>query len=70
MPSFLSKALNMGEESDREAIQMWLIGVRETRLDKRVVLVENRFEEIKLGPIPETLEKPWFLQVRLFGRIS
>ena len=43
--------------------------VRETRLDKRVRIVENRFEEIKLGPFQRHL-KALVLTGQLSGRIG
>ena len=43
--------------------------IRETRLDKRVHIVENRFEEIKLGPFQRHL-KALVLTGQLSGRIG
>lgn len=43
--------------------------VRETRLGKRVRIVENRFEEIKLGRFQRYL-KALGLAGQLFGRIG
>lgn len=43
--------------------------IRETRLDKKVHIVENRFEEIKLGPFQRHL-KALVLTGQLSGRIG
>lgn len=68
MPSFLSQALKMGKRvtgSNPNVAQ----SVRETRLGKRVRIVENRFEEIKLGRFQRYL-KALGLAGQLFGRIG
>lgn len=68
MPSFLSQALKMGRRvtgSNPNVAQ----SVRETRLGKRVRIVENRFEEIKLGRFQRYL-KALGLVGQLFGRIG
>lgn len=67
-PSFLSQALKMGRRvtgGNPNVAQ----SVRETRLDKRVRIMENRFEEIKLGRFQRHL-KALVLAGQLFGRIS
>lgn len=68
LPSFLSQALKMGRRVIGGSPNV-AQSVRETRLDKRVRIVENKFEEIKLGQFQRHL-KALVLTGQLFGRIG